>query len=328
MKKNNIFFVGMIVAVLALLGGSILLTPEITEASQGKYRLIIGTGGVSGSYYPTGGALARVWSKYIDDVSVSAQSTGASLENTKLLDKSEIELGLTQTDLIEYAVKGEEMFQKKYSNLQVIASLFPEHINIFVGKDSGINSIADLKGKKVSVGSQGSGGLVNSRQIFSIFGLTFKDIKPLYLTNIDAVDRMKDGLLDAIFVTTAAPNATYQDLCIARDVKVISFTKEELEKIISKYPFFREAVIPKDAYHGQDEDIHTVAVRAVIAVRDDMPEEVSYNLTKVMWEKRDELIEMMAKLKGMDPEYPVKGVTVPVHPGAVKYYKEAGVWKE
>lgn len=327
MKKKSIISIVILLVSFVIVGGSSFFETRIAEAAN-THQLIIGTGGVSGSYYPTGGALARVWTKYIDDVSASAQATGASLENTKLLDKAEIELGLTQTDLIQYAVSGEEMFTKKYSNLQVIASLFSEHIHLFVRRDSGIKTIADLKGKKVAVGSQGSGPLVNSRQIFEIFGVTFKDFTPLYLTNIDAVDRMKDGLLDAIFTTTAAPNATYQDLCIAKDVELYSFTEEELKKIVTRYPFFKEIVIPQDAYHGQNQDINTVAVRAVIAVRDDLSEDVAYNLTKVMWEKRGELVEMMAKLNQMDPEDPVKGVTVPVHKGSVKYYKEAGVWKD
>lgn len=317
-----------ILSVCVLLVGYLFMPANQANAADQKYRLIIGTGGVAGSYYPAGGALARVWTKYNADIIVSAQATGASLENTKLLDKGEIELGLTQTDLIEYARNGEEMFTKKYTNLCVLASLFPEHIQLFVRKDAEINSVSDLKGKTVSVGSQGSGGLVNARQIFGMYGLTFEDIKPLYLTNVDAVDRMKDNLLDAIFVTTAAPNAAFQDLCIAKDVKLISFSDEEINKIVTKYPFFQRVIIPKEAYHGQESDIQTVAVRAVIAVRDDMPEEVAYKLTKTMWEHRDELAEMMAKLGDMDPEDPVKGVTVPIHPGAIKFYKEIGVWKE
>jgi len=328
MRKSKFFMVITFVVAVAFLGGFLFTSPNVAEASKNEHMLIIGKGGVSGTYNTTGGALARVWGKYNDDISVTAQATGASLENTKLLDKNEIELGLTQTDLIEYAANGTEMFNKKYTNLQVLASIFPEHIHLFVNKDSDINTVSDLKGKRVNVGAPGGGPLVNSSQIFGIFGLTLDDIKPTYLHNADAVSRMKDGLLDAIFTTTAAPNATYQDLCIARDVKMISFTEEELEKIISEYPFYREAVVPAEAYHGQDQDIHTLAVRAVIAVRDDMSEEVAYKLTKTMWENKDELVEMMAKLKDMDPEDPVKGVTVPIHPGSIKYYKEVGVWKK
>jgi hypothetical protein len=312
-----------LLVVLPLMAGH-----ESAEASGRRVRLIIGTGGVAGSYYPTGGALARVWTKYIDNVSVSAQSTGASIENTRLLEDGEIELGLTQTDLAEYAINAQHMFRTPSKHLTTIASLFAEHIMIFVDRDSDIKSVADLKGKRVSVGSQGSGGLVNSQQIFSLWGITFDDIRPLYLTNVDAVDRMKDGLLDAIFVTTASPNAAFQDLAISRNVRLLGFSDDDLARIRQEFPFFKDIVIPAGTYQGQEQDIKTVAVRAVLAVRDDLDEEIVYNLTKVLWENKKELSDMMVKLSEMDPEDPVQGITIGVHPGAVRYYKEKGVWKQ
>ncbi len=310
-------------AILSLMGG---FNPA--EAASKKVRLIIGTGGVAGSYYPTGGAMARIWTKYIDDVSVSAQSTGASIENTRLLEDGEIELALTQTDLAEYAVKGQHMFKTPSKHMMALASLFPEHIMIFVPQDSDIKTVADLKGKKVSVGSQGSGGLINSDQVFGQWGVTFKDITPLYLTNVDAVDRMKDGLLDAVFVTTASPNAAFQDLCVSKNVRLLSFTDEDLKNLTVKYPFFKIVTIPAGTYNGQEKDVKTIAVRAVLAVRDDLDENIVYNLTKSLWENKKELTEMMVKLSDMDPADPVKGVTIDVHPGSIKYYKEKGVWKQ
>lgn len=296
-------------------------------AAAKKVRLIIGTGGVAGSYYPTGGAMARIWTKYIDDLSISAQSTGAAIENTRLLEDEEIELGLTQTDLAEYAIKGQHMFKTPSKHLMALASLFPEHIMIFVAEDSDIKSVADLKGRKISVGSQGSGGLINSAQVFGEWGITFNDFDPLYLTNVDAVDRMKDGLLDAVFVTTASPNASFQDLCVSKNVRLLTFSDDDLKNLTTKYPFFKIVTIPAGTYNGQKNDVKTIAVRAVLAVRDDLDESVVYNLTKVLWEHKKELTEMMAKMGDMDPDDPVKGVTIDVHPGAVKYYKEIGVWK-
>ena len=291
------------------------------------YRLVIGTGGIAGSYYPLGGAMARIWTQNLPNISVSAQATGASIENTKLMENGEIELGLTQNDLAEYAAKKQYMFDKEYKSLRAVATLFPEHIQIFVYKNSSIKTIADLSSNRVSVGSQGSGTLANCQQIFELFGVSFKDIKRFYLTNVDAVDRMKDGLLDAVFVTTSAPNAAFQDLALSKDVKLLSFTDDEIKKIVAKYPFFQKVVLTKGMYKGQTEDVTTVAVLAVLIARNDLDEQVVYNLTKTLWEKKDDLAVMMVKAKEMDPNNPVKGITIPLHPGAERYYKEIGKLK-
>jgi hypothetical protein len=292
------------------------------------YRLVIGTGGIAGSYYPLGGAMASIWSKNLPNVKVSAQATGASIENTKLMENGEIELGLTQNDLAEYAAKKLYMFDKEYKSLRAVATLFAEHVHIFVNKDSDIKKIADLKGKRVSVGSQGSGGLANSQQIFELFGVSFKDIKPFYLTNIDACDRMKDGLLDAVFVTTSAPNAAFQDLAISKNVQLLSFTDAEVKKIIAKYPFFERVVLGKDTYKGQMQDVTTVAVLGILIASKDLDEKVVYDLTKVLWEKKDDIGAIMVKAKEMQFDNPVRGITIPIHPGAERYYKEIGKLKK
>ncbi len=296
-------------------------------SQQKTYRLVIGTGGISGSYYPLGGAMASIWSKNLPNVKVSAQATGASIENTKLMENGEIELGLTQNDLAEYAAKKQYMFDKEYKSLRAVATLFSEHINIFVNKNSGIKTVADLKGKRVSVGSQGSGGLANSQQIFELYGLSFKDIKPFYLTNVDACDRMKDGLLDAIFVTTSSPNATFQDLAIAKEIQLLSFTDADIKKIIAKYPFFQRTVLAKNTYKGQMQDVTTVAVLGILIASKDLDEKVVYDLTKVLWEKKDDIGAIMVKAKEMQPNNPVGGITIPLHPGAERYYKETGKLK-
>jgi len=326
-RKRSSLLCLMLLLVVTLAGcsGANVGGENGNNGQQETARLIIGTGGVAGSYYPLGGALAKVWTSKIDGVQVSAQATGAAIENTKLLENNEIELALTQSDLAEYAAKSQHMFDKEYKHMRAVATIFPEHIQIFVRKGSGIKTISDLKGKRVSVGSQGSGGLVNSEQIFGCYGFTFDDIKPFYLTNVDAVDRMKDGQLDAIFVTTAAPNAAYQDLALATDIELLDLPDEDANDIIEEYPFFEKVVLPAGMYHGQETDVLVLAVQAVVTARDDLSEEVVYELTKTLWESKDELGEMMAKANSMDPNDPLKGVTIAIHPGAERYYKEVGM---
>jgi len=312
-------------AMLAVCLGALWFAGAAAAAPQ---RLIIATAGVSGSYYPFGGAIARIWtSKLKDIVSVAAQATGGAIENTKLMESGEVELALTQNDLAHYSWNMHHMFTKEYRKQRAIATLFPEVIHIFTLRESNVNSIADLKGKKISMSQQGSGGLVNSEQILGHFGLTVKDVNPFYLSNVDAVDRMKDGLLDAIFVTTGAPNATYQDLCFSKDVKLLSIPDPDIEKIVEKFPFYSKYVLKKDDYDKQTEDIATVTVQAVLIASIDLDTEVVYQLTKTLWENQQDLVTAMAKAKYMDPKDPFKSVTIPLHPGAEKYYREIGFLK-
>lgn len=296
--------------------------------SARKYNLIIGTGGVGGTYFPLGGALARIWTRDLPDVNVSAQSTGASVENTKLIERGEIELGLTQNDLAEYAYKKLYMFDQEYKRMQAIARIFPEPIQVFIRKGLGIKSISDLKGKRVSVSYAGSGSTANCEQILGVFGITFDDIKAEHLANPDAADRMRDGLLDAAFVTTGVPNATFQEMAISTDIDVLSFSDEEFKKIVDTYPFFSRYILPANSYQGQTSDAQTVSVHAILVCQKELEEELVYNLTKTMWEEREAIGGMIAAAKQMDPENPLLGITIDVHPGAKKYYEETGMWKK
>lgn len=312
----------------ALVMGCLLVAGISCAASAAPQRLIIATAGVSGSYYPFGGAVAKIWTEKLKDVvSVAAQATGGAVENTKLMEMGEVELALTQNDLAEYSWNAQYMFNKSYQKQRAIATLFPEVIHIFALRSSGIESFSDLKGKKISMSQQGSGGLVNSEQILGHFGITKADVDPLYLSNVDAVDRMKDELLDAIFVTTGSPNATYQDLCFAKDVRLLGIPEKDIEELVKEYPFYSKYIIPKSTYDKQTDDTATVTVQAVLIASIDLGEDLVYQLTKTLWENQKDLTAAMAKAQFMDPENPFKSVTIPLHPGAEKYYKEIGILK-
>ena len=294
-------------------------------AEGGVQNLIIGTGGVGGTYYPLGGALAQVWTKNMDGVSVAAQSTGASVENTALIENGEIELGLTQNDLAEYAVKGEYMFDKEYKKMKVIGRPYAEDIQVFVREDSGINSISDMKGKRISVSYPGSGANANAEQILGVFGITVDDIQAEYPSNSDTADRMKDGLLDGLLTTTGAPNATFQEMCMSTPVKLLSFTDEEIDTIIEKYPFFSKKVLPAGMYEGQTEDVQTVCVQSILVCSEDLSDDLVYELTKTMWENQDELSGMLSCLSDFSLDKALDGITTEFHPGAIKYYQEQGM---
>lgn len=296
-----------------------------TSETPAKTNYIIGTGGVGGTYYPLGGALAKVWTDNIDGLTVTAQSTGASVENTSLLENGEVELALTQNDLAQYAVEGSYMFDKEYKKMQVIGRLYPEDIQIFVRADSGITCISDLKGKRVSLSYPGSGANANAEQILGVFGITADDVKAEYPSNSDTADRMKDGLLDAMITTTGAPNATFQEMCMSCDCILLSFTDEEIAKIIEAYPFFSPRTLEAGMYEGQTEDVQTVCVQSIVVASSDLSEDMVYNLTKTLWENQDTLSGMLSALSTLNVKNALDGVTIDFHPGAVKYYKEIGM---
>lgn len=326
--KKFISVILALVMVLALVGcGSQSANTDSSADNSGseKYNLIIGTGGVGGTYYPLGGALASVWTKYLDNVTVSAQSTGASVENTQLLENGEVELALTQNDLAEYAVKGEYMFTKKYEKMQLIGRLYSEPIQVFVRNDSGIKSIADMAGKRISVSYPGSGANANAEQLLGVFGITVNDIKAEYPSNSDTADRMKDGLLDGMLTTTGAPNATFQEMCMSADCTLLSLSDEDCDKIIAQYPFFAKYTIPAGSYEGQTEDVQTLCVQSVLAVSTDLSEDLVYDLTKTLWENQTELSGMLSALSDLSVDNALDGITIDYHPGAVKYYKEIGM---
>lgn len=326
--KKYISVILALVMVLALVGcGSPSGNTDSSDGNSGseKYNLIIGTGGVGGTYYPLGGALASVWTKYLDNVTVSAQSTGASVENTQLLENGEVELALTQNDLAEYAVKGEYMFTKQYEKMQLIGRLYSEPIQVFVRNDSGIKSIADMAGKRISVSYPGSGANANAEQLLGVFGITVEDIKAEYPSNSDTADRMKDGLLDGMLTTTGAPNATFQEMCMSADCTLLSFSDEDCDKIIAQYPFFAKYTIPAGSYEGQTEDVQTLCVQSVLAVSADLSEDLVYDLTKTLWENQTELSGMLSALSDLSVDNALDGITIDYHPGAVKYYKEIGM---
>lgn len=326
--KKGICIVIALSLILTLVACS---SPNSSEASSAakpeKKQLIIGTGGVGGTYYPLGGALAKVWTAKIPNLNVAAQSTGASVENTMLLENGEIELALTQNDLAEYAVKGQYMFDKQYKKLKLIGRLYSEDIQVFARADSGIKSVSDMRGKRISVSYPGSGANANAEQILGVFGITVDDIKAEYPSNSDTADRMKDNLLDGLLTTTGAPNATFQEMCMSTDVDLISFSDEEIDKIIEQYPFFAKKVLPAGMYAGQENDVQTVCVQSVLAASADLDEETVYQLTKTLWENQGELSGMLAALNDLSIDKAFDGITVDYHPGAIKYYKEIGLMK-
>ena len=325
--KRTLLTVSLLIFALVVAGCS----PQVTEEGNGdgeavqEYQMVISTGGTSGSYFPMGGAIANVISNHAEGVKATAQTSGGSIENLKLIERGESEMGLAQNDLADYSLKGVEMFSEKLTKPRAVATFYPELIQIVVRADKNIENIEDIKGLKISVGAPGSGSEANARQFLEILGVPYDSFQPQFLSNTDAADQFKDRVIDGMMITSGLPSPAIMDISILTDVRILGFTDEQLEAIGKEMGFLTPVTIPGGTYEGQEEDVVTVAAQAVLFISEDVPEDVVYKSTKAIWEYKDELIQAIQKAEHMDPDDPVKGVTVPVHPGALKYYNEIGV---
>lgn len=318
--------------IILLLIAAVLMTGFISckkkEAAVEAANLILATGGTSGTYYPFGGAMAQIWNTNIPGMNVTAQSTGASKENIRLVGKGEAELAIVQNDVMDYAMNGVELFNgEKIETFRTVATLYPEIIQIVVAKDSKINSVADMKGKSISVGDAGSGVEANAKQILEAYGLTFDDLQTKRLSFKESGAALKDKQIEGFFVTAGIPNAAIQEIATIGGVKLLSIDGEAKQKLMEKYKFYTEFTISKDTYNGMEADAQTVAVKATLIANSELSENVVYNITKTLFDKQADLAQAHAKGNDLVLANAVMGVSVAFHPGAEKYYREMGVIK-
>lgn len=283
----------------------------------------IATGGTAGTYYPIGGAMAEILNKNIPGVNASAQSTGASVANVNLLATGKVDLAFVQNDIAYYALNGTEMFKdKKVANLKGIATLYPETVQIITLQSSGIKKLAEAKGKRVAVGAAGSGVEANARQVLEANGITYSDIKVQYLSFAEAAGALKDGNVDIAFVTAGIPTAAIQDISTQNPVALLSVDAQQADGLIKKYPFYTKQVIPAKTYPGQEQDINTVAVKAMLVGTDKMSDDLSYNIAKALYTNTDRLKSSHAIAKNISKATATEGMSLPMAAGADKYFKE------
>lgn len=303
-------------------GGDPAASPP--AATGAEVKLDFGTGGTSGTYYAYGGVLSQVVTNKIDGVSVTVQSTGASKANILGVVDGDFQLGLVQNDVMTYAYNGTDLFEKDgaITDFSVVGALYAEVCQVIAVGD--IKSIADLKGKRVSVGDAGSGVEFNARQILEAYGITFDDIKVNNLSFGDSSDAIKDGKIDAFFCTAGAPTTAIVELSTTKAVNVLEVDDEHVKVLTEKYPFYTTYKIPASTYKGMDKDVQTVAVKATIIVSNKVDEDTVYKLIKGIFENKADITSAHAKGAELDTKYAVEGITIPFHPGAQKYFKEVG----
>ncbi len=297
---------------------------EATEEAPDFLSILTG-GGTSGTYYPLGGEMASTITD-ATGIQTDALSSNASADNVIALQEGEAELAFVQTDVIDNAVNGVNAFEgNKVENVQAIGSLYPETIQIVTTKDSGISSVEDLAGKKVSVGAPGSGTYINAEQILEIHGMTIDDIDAQNLDFGESTGGIQDGNIDAAFITAGTPTGAVEGLGATVDVSIIPIAEEKINELVEKYPFYAKDTVKKGTY-GLEEDVNTVAVLAMLAVTDDVPEDTVYEITKAIYENADSMAHDKASLISL--ETALDGIGIEVHPGAQKYFDEKGISAE
>lgn len=291
----------------------------------GKTALTLGTGGTTGTYYTVGGTMATVLNNVMENVSIKVVSTGASKANILDIDDKAADIAIVQNDVMYYAYNGTDLFEADgvFDSFSAVAGVYDETCQILA--DSSITSIADLKGKTVNVGDAGSGVEFNATQILAAYGIDInKDITKVNGSFGDAADSIKDGKIHAAFITAGAPTTAIVDLAIAKEVNLLSIDDEHATTLMEEYPFYTKTIIPAGTYSNIMEDTQTLSVRATLIAANTLSEDVIYEFTKALFENKEPLAQSNAKFKELDPNAAVKGISVPFHPGAEKYFKEVG----
>lgn len=296
---------------------------EAEKAPVEKKFVNIATGGTAGVYYPLGGAMAEILNKNIEGVNATAQTTGASVANVNLLNDGSVQVAFIQNDISYYASNGQEMFtDKKVDGLKCLATIYPETIQIVTVEKSGIKSIEELKGKRVAVGAAGSGVEANARQIMELNGVTYKEITVQYLSFAEAASSLKDGNIDAAFITAGFPTAAIQDIAAQHKVVLLPVSDEVANKLIEKYPYYTKTTIPAGAYPNQDKEVNSVSVKAMLVVTDKMDDQTAYDITKAIFSNLENLKAAHAVGRFITKESAKDGISIPMHPGAEKYFNE------
>jgi hypothetical protein len=307
--------------------GVALVAAFVLSAPQAHAQQFINvlTGGTSGVYYPLGVAIGKLYGDKIPNVKTQVQATKASVENLVLLQRGSGEIAFTLGDSLKAAWDGDEEagFKSKLDKLRVIGAIYPNYIQIVATAESGIKTLADLKGKSLSVGAPKSGTELNSRAILKAAGMEYKDIgKVEYLPFAESVDLMKNRQLTATLQSAGLGVASLKDLSNATEISVVSVPKETVEKI---GPPFVATIIPANTYKGQDKDVPTAAVVNYLVTNSSVSDDLAYQMTKLIFDNLPELANAHAAGKEIKLEKAAANSPVPLHPGAARYYKEKGL---
>lgn len=298
--------------------------------AQDRQFVTIGTGGVTGVYYPSGGAMCRMVNKNTDEHNIrcTVESTAASIYNIKTVDQGGLEFGIAQADWVYHANQGNKEFEgEPLEDLRTVFSIHAESITMVARADSGIESFRDLEGKRVNVGDPGSGALATNEMLFEAFDMSFDDLSlAAQLKSAEQAAALCDDNIDAYAWIVGHPSAGVSEATSTCDAKLVNLDAPEIQQVIEEQPYYSQTTIPGGMYEGNPDDTTTFGMRAVVVTSADVSDEVVYQFTKGVFENLDEFREMHPALANLDPENMMEqGLEAPLHDGAKRYYEEAGL---
>ncbi len=288
-------------------------------------ELSIATGGTGGVYYPYGGGLAELINNHIDGATGSAEVTGASVENMALVSRFDSDLALALADTVYDGYMGLGRFEdRQLADTRAIASVYPNAVQIVTLQGSGIESLSDLVGKRVSVGAPGSGTEVSAQTLLNANGITYDDINEQRLNFNETADALRDGDIDAGFWSVGPPTSSIMNLAATRDIAIVPISDEEIQNAIDVQPVFAAYTLREGIYEGIAEPVQTISTPNVLIAHAEMDEELAYQITRVLFEHTDELIAIHPAANDTTVEFSLGATPIPMHPGAIRYYEEAG----
>jgi TRAP transporter TAXI family solute receptor len=335
-KTRRLAFIGAVIGGVFAAGMALAQQPQFFR---------IGTGGTAGTYYPIGGLIANAISNPpgsrpcdqggscgVPGLIATALSANGSVANVNAIAGGTLESGFSQSDVATWAHSGTGIWEDRpaVEKLRAIANLYPETIHLVASADSGIKGVADLEGKRVSLDEPGSGTLVDARIILEAYGLSEDKVDAQYLKPDQAAERMRDGAMDAFFFVGGFPAGAIAELASQHDITLVPISGGEADGVRGEYTFFAKNVVPAGTYEGVEGDVETLSVGAQWITSADQPEELVYEITKALWNDNTRKLLDAGHQKGrqITLETATDGVGIPFHPGAEKFYREAGVLKD
>lgn len=285
------------------------------------------TAGTASTFYPISATVCQLWNDNIEGMRATATPSGGGIDNLNQAYDGEAQVGIANANLVYQAQEGLASFEGfANENLRIFAGLYLNPNQVVVTKDSGINSLEELIGKHISIGTAGSTTVDEAAIHLEILGSSLDGIKAEYMDTSAAADAISNKQLDGVWIMAGTPNAAVTQIMTTTDSKILPITAETVEALKAEYPWYAQSVIPAGTYAGQDEDVPTSAVKLTLFITADVDEETVYQMTKVFWENWDMLTETHAALKKADPKEACNDVAgVPIHEGAARYYREIGI---
>jgi len=322
LKKIVVVFLAIILTIGLLVG--------CNNTEKETVYLKFPTASTTGSIYPIGAAIANLWNENIEGLNVSVEASNGGVQNLNLVAEKEAQIGVAVTNIMTEQKNGTGVFEDmQYDGIRVLTALYSNYNQVVVSKDSGIETLRDIKGKNFAPGAPGSTPEVETNVHLSAAGLNYPDdFKPQFVGFTESIDLIRNKQLDGAWLQAGIPTSAITEITSTANGKLISIDEDVIEKLVAEYPWYNRAIIPAGTYEGQDEDIITTSLVITIFVDESLPEETVYQMAKVFWENIDSLQNTHNAIKGLKVETAVQNLAdLPLHDGAARYYKEAGVLK-